>query len=98
MFSLTGLLSLASAFFSANAYADMETINTNFERIDAFKGLVGSNFTVRGIYQQNKYYCVWTEGRPEDEIASTEDHEKCHALVNLDYDHFCNEKVERYSR
>ncbi|KKL71153.1 hypothetical protein LCGC14_2097820 [marine sediment metagenome] len=48
--------------------------------------------TWNGFYSNYKYYCIWTKDRTEREIASTEEHEKCHALIDINekkYEHFC---------
>jgi len=44
-----------------------------------------------GIHSEN-YYCVWKKGLTDEQIASTDIHEKCHALVMADYEHFCEGK------
>jgi len=51
------------------------------------KSVVLSN----GLYFTDGFYCVATKGRNTTEIASTKEHEKCHALVHTDYYHFCEE-------
>lgn len=54
-----------------------------------------------GVYWSSRgYYCVRTAGMASDEIASTEEHEICHALIDLDYSHFCehNESSFKYRR
>jgi len=43
-----------------------------------------------GIYYRNSYYCVWVKDRTEQQIATTEEHEKCHHLVYLNKKHFCD--------
>lgn len=50
---------------------------------------------LQGIYSTKGYYCVWTKDRTIEEIASTEEHEKCHALINEDQEHFCKKKEEK---
>ena len=51
-----------------------------------------TSFGVDGLYfPSESYYCVWTEGRTESQIQKTEVHEQCHALIDKDYYHFCEE-------
>ena len=45
-----------------------------------------------GVYFHEKYYCVWVGGRTKEEIASTEEHEVCHALIGVNPTHFCKEE------
>jgi hypothetical protein len=47
------------------------------------------DFKVNGFYSPGEYYCVWTKGRKDWEIADTKNHEICHALVYSDHEHFC---------
>ncbi len=45
-----------------------------------------------GHYSSYGYYCVWTKGMTPYQIASTDEHEKCHALIGMNeekYEHFC---------
>lgn len=55
------------------------------------------NWTSRndnGFYLvDKKFYCVWTGNRNSTEILKTESHEACHALIEIDYDHFCNDNM-----
>lgn len=37
----------------------------------------------------NEFYCIWTKGRSEEEIISTEEHEKCHVSIDKKPNHFC---------
>lgn len=47
--------------------------------------------TLGGVFHPTeKYYCVWTANRSIDQIANSEEHEMCHAMINTDYNHFCN--------
>lgn len=48
--------------------------------------------TINGVWFNDGYYCVWTEGRNAVDINDTDTHERCHALVNIEYEHFCGEK------
>lgn len=50
------------------------------------------DFSLEGIYNSDEYYCVNTKGRTEERIATTDQHELCHALVDKDYKHFCKGK------
>jgi len=45
--------------------------------------------TIEGIYYPEGYYCVWVAGRNLKEINDTDTHERCHALIDADKDHFC---------
>jgi len=47
------------------------------------------NIRINGVYHHQGYYCVWTANRTELEQYETDVHEQCHALVDLDYEHFC---------
>lgn len=38
----------------------------------------------------DSFYCVWTDNRWHDDVATTDYHEACHELVHKDYDHFCD--------
>ena len=50
---------------------------------------------VDGLYSYGtEMYCVGTKGKTPMEIASIEEHEKCHALIHKDYEHFCNEDAK----
>ena len=53
-----------------------------------------------GVYFAEGYYCVRTEGRDWKSIQNTDDHERCHALldenpkckafIKMDFQHFIN--------
>lgn len=43
-----------------------------------------------GIYRQDAFYCVWTEGQTEEEILRTSNHEIIHAVLNENITHFCD--------
>ena len=47
---------------------------------------------MNGVYNDAGYYCVVTKGRTAQQINSTDAHEKCHALIDKNYDHFCTKK------
>ena len=49
---------------------------------------------VNGIYHSPDYYCVWTKNRGACEIADTETHEKCHALIDKRCTHFCGNSTK----
>jgi hypothetical protein len=42
-----------------------------------------------GVYVAKGYYCVWTKNRTEEEILRTDCHERYHAMIHKNYDHFC---------
>lgn len=44
---------------------------------------------MNGVAFGDKYYCVWTENRTNEDIANTEVHEKSHIMINKDKKHFC---------
>ena len=48
-----------------------------------------TKFGVNGFYSTIGFYCIWTKDRTAKQIASVVEHEKCHALINKDYEHFC---------
>ena len=49
-----------------------------------------AKFGLNGVYfNERDYYCVLTKGRTAEEIASTDVHEKCHALISKEPEHFC---------
>ena len=43
---------------------------------------------LNGVWHQDKYYCVWTDGRSSRNIQSKEYHEACHQLVYEDLEKF----------
>lgn len=47
---------------------------------------------INGVYNSDGFYSVWTRNRSTEAIASTSDHEKCHALTAINYTHFCTSK------
>lgn len=60
------------------------------ERLQMFNRSLGSEVVVNGVYHSPKgFYCVWTKGRTAEEIDGTANHEKCHALIDEDEEHFC---------
>lgn len=59
------------------------------ERAQMYNRSIRLELAVNGVYYKDAYYCVWTEGRTQEEILKTECHETLHALINEDYDHFC---------
>lgn len=50
---------------------------------------VKPDMRINGLYIDREYYCVWTKDRTVDEILNTTDHEKVHAIIDKDYEHFC---------
>lgn len=42
-----------------------------------------------GYYHSDGFYCVWTKGMTSKEIMNNNAHERAHALVDNDYEHFC---------
>jgi hypothetical protein len=53
------------------------------------------NLTRYGYYQPNQdFYCVWMAGFDYEEIKDTDAHELCHYYVDMDRDHFLNEKKQ----
>lgn len=47
---------------------------------------------IDGLYFPDEdYYCVWVAGNNISRINDTEYHEACHALIDNDYYHFCEE-------
>ena len=51
-----------------------------------------NNIKAYGFNIDNNFYCVATANRTINEIGDTDTHEKCHALINADYGHFCGHK------
>ena len=49
---------------------------------------------LNGLYEQDNYYCVWTEGRTFEAINKTEYHEVCHDFVNKQHEHFCEGGID----
>jgi hypothetical protein len=47
-----------------------------------------------GVYNWDSHYCVWTKGRSDRDINSTETHEQCHNLVYQDPIHYCEKHNE----
>jgi len=53
------------------------------------------DFNLAGVYKSEGFYCVNTKGESTSDIATTEQHEICHALIDKDKSHFCKgEEVE----
>ena len=50
------------------------------------------DYSLEGIYNTEGFYCVNTKDRSNEEIATTEQHEIAHVLVDEDYKHFCQDK------
>jgi predicted ATPase len=49
------------------------------------------DFDIHGYYNRGEdYYCVLTNTDDLDLINETDYHERCHAFVEDDYDHFCS--------
>ena len=48
-----------------------------------------TKFGINGYYDNQGFYCIWTKDRTVNQIAGTEEHEKCHVLIDKDYEHFC---------
>lgn len=48
------------------------------------------NSSVGVFFPVLEEYCIQTKNRTSEQIARTEIHEKCHALVHIDPEHFCN--------
>jgi len=53
--------------------------------------LKNGDLVLNGYYDTKGYYCVKTDGRSIEDIASTDNHEKCHYLIDKNYYHFCEE-------
>lgn len=54
------------------------------------------NHEITGVYFPIEGgYCVKTEGRSDKDIATTEQHEICHALVDKNHYHFCTYPYNR---
>lgn len=66
------------------------------ERLGMYNQTEISYMFNNGYYNiRDEYYCVWTKGKRPDQIANTEQHEICHALIyqsEYEYNHFCNIK------
>jgi len=81
--------------YLSSTQADLiETIS----RLEMYNKSIEPFTKLNGVYFTDKYYCVWTQDRPEEEIASTKTEEQCHALVYLDYPHFCEDKAAAWMR
>ena len=63
------------------ASCDMRFNNTKYKE--------DTKYGINGVFSSEGYYCVWVKDRSPSEIASTEVHEQCHALINKDRGHFC---------
>jgi len=48
-----------------------------------------TNHSITGVYFPEASYCVQVTGRNKEEIQTTDYHEACHALIDMDYKHFC---------
>jgi len=48
-----------------------------------------ANDFLYGIYNHEGYYCVWTKGLSDEEIANTKEHEITHNLVKNNISHYC---------
>jgi len=63
----------------------------NLHKCDACM-LYNVNMThgIGGLYYPEGYYCVWTKDKTQKEIVTSDEHEKCHALIANDKkNHFC---------
>ena len=75
-------------------------INTNHveQEIGYFATSRTESGKSNGFYSYDGYFCVVTKGRTLEEITKTTIHELGHLFVHEDYDHFCNEELERASK
>ena len=95
MFEIMTILNFALLIFAVYTLYDYWT--TPFEI--NYTGAVfvyndsGNESYMSGFYSNRGYYCVATQGRTIEEIATTDEHEKCHALIHSDYKHFCEDWV-----
>ena len=90
----TGLFSLQtihSTLKEVDKYKIMLQKTYSIEKCALYDGIEHKEQVIaNGLYwQDHYYYCVWAEGRTEEQIKKTEMHEYCHYLVNIDYEHFC---------
>ena len=68
------------------------SLSRSWERCEMFDELARPD--VAGIYYiEEKYFCVWTEGKSFKNINNTYYHEACHAFVNRQPEHFCNDRI-----
>ena len=100
-FSLLLLIAVGCTLFMGYLLIENKNLKNELsscERSAMFKQeLTKLNFTnsyYGGVYKPSKYYCVWTEGRSDEEITKTELHEQCHWLVDPirsgnQKEHFC---------
>jgi len=49
---------------------------------------------VDGVWFPEGYYCVWAAGRKIEDINDTDTHERCHALIHENPEHFCRNYCE----
>ncbi len=75
-------------FWQQTQYYNKEEVSTRLCN-QAVLGLSNTSF-LNGFYDSDGYYCVRTDNSWY-ETRATDYHEACHALVNKDYEHFCEE-------
>lgn len=92
---LVALFSGIAGYFTgyyASAQELQEKYDASLEMLNiTMHGNIEKGGYLEGIYNSRGFYCVVTKGFSEEEIADTETHEKCHALIKKDPEHFCDE-------
>jgi hypothetical protein len=66
------------------------------DRVNSYKMYNGLKtealYQINGLYfPDDDYYCIYAKNRTMTEQQKTEEHEYCHFLVDVDYEHFCED-------
>lgn len=66
------------------------------ERYEMYDVDFKSDMVLNGLYwPSDKFYCVWVGNRTNLDHYDTDTHEQCHAMVDLEWKHFCNYTYEK---
>jgi hypothetical protein len=64
-------------------------VGRNYESYAMCNATMSDRVGIDGVWFPEGYYCVWVAGKNIEDINNTDAHERCHVLVNNDWDHFC---------
>lgn len=60
------------------------------ERLQMYDINIPEKVIVNGVYHsKGDFYCVWTGNRTDEAIKETDEHELCHAYIDIEEEHFC---------
>lgn len=72
--------------------ADCRYIMIGYDRGKMYDPTVRKYTKINGYYETGEFFCVWTEGRTDEEINNTFCHESCHDFVYKRREHFCGKE------